>query len=86
MSHGDFEYELEVRASARHELPRAPWPLVRRRPLAALLAEARGVRRRQAELLAAGQLRQAAELCPDVDRLTREYVRRRDAPPVTPPC
>jgi hypothetical protein len=85
MSYGDFEYDMEVRASAQRDAPRAPWPLVRRRPLPALLAEARGVRERQAELLVAGRLREAAELSPDVDRLTREYVRRRDAPPVRLP-
>jgi hypothetical protein len=78
--------DMEVRASAQEAAPREPWPLVRWRPLATVLSELRGVQKLQDELLAAGQIRQAAELSPDVDRLTREYVRRRDAPRVEPPC
>jgi hypothetical protein len=86
MSPGDSDYEMDVRASARTEPAREPWPLVRRRPLATVLAQLRGVQKLRDELLVAGQLRQAAELSPDVERLTREYVGRRDAPPVKPPC
>jgi hypothetical protein len=85
MSPGDFNYELDVRASARTEPAPAPRPLVRRRPLSALLAELRGVQGQQNGLLAAGDVRRAAELSADVERITREYGGRRDAPPVRLP-
>jgi hypothetical protein len=87
MSPGDFNYnyDMDVRASARTEPVPAPRPLVRRRPLSALLAELHGVQGQQNGLLAAGDVRRAAELSGDVDRLTREYVARRDAPPVRLP-
>jgi hypothetical protein len=89
MTLGDSEEEIVVRAIKRRGNTPSPerrrQVLVRRRPLPEMLAELRGVQKLYDELLAAGDLRHAAELCDEMERLTREYVARRDAPPVRPP-
>jgi hypothetical protein len=87
MSLGDQEQEIVVRAARGPRVRRAarPRPPVRRRPLGELAAELDGVRRLRDACVAVGALRQAAERTDELERLTREYVARRDAPPVVPP-
>jgi hypothetical protein len=87
MSLGDSEGDMVVRASARRA--EKPTPLSRLpprcRPLSELIAELDGIRKLYNELLAAGDLRHASELCPDLDRLTADYGRRRNGLPIRPP-
>lgn len=80
------EPEIVVHAYAQAAAPRpVRRPLVRRRPLAVVLAELNDARSMRNALIAVGDLRHASELDPVVERLTAEYSRRRDAPPVRPP-
>ncbi|WP_445152568.1 hypothetical protein [Baekduia sp. Peel2402] len=86
MRYEGSEPEIIVRAYAQTDAPRpAHRPLVRRRPLAVVLAELNDARSMRNALIAVGDLRHASELDPVVERLTAEYTRRRDAPPVRPP-
>jgi hypothetical protein len=86
MRHEGPEPEIIVRAYAQAHAPRPVHrPLVRRPPLARVLSELNDARSMRNALIAVGDLRHAAELDSVVERLTAEYARRRDAPPVRPP-
>jgi hypothetical protein len=87
MALGDSGEDMVVRASVQPNRPqcRKSRGLVRRRTLYELREELLGTQKLYEELLVAGELRRAGELCDEIERLTQEYVRRRDAPPVRPP-
>jgi hypothetical protein len=79
--------EITIRAIAPSETttPRRPRLPLRRRPLRDLADELQTTLALRDAHLEIGALSRAAELGEEAERLTRAYVARRDAPPVTPP-